>query len=120
MVAEDEAVVAVLEAAKVVGVLGDYLGGYDADSVAAGRLAGRVETLLWAQAELQVELARVSAADRFADTRALEEFLVRVRDSLRQVQDGTGKPAGLVRSGVEAVKTDMATLEGVPTTEMGG
>jgi hypothetical protein len=102
-----------------VGTLGDVLGGYDAESVAAGRLAGRVEVLLWAQAELQVEIVRVKAADRFADTRALEEFLIRVRDSIRAVQDGTGDPAGLVRTGVEAAKIETATLEDVPTTEMG-
>jgi hypothetical protein len=119
MVAQDEAVVALQEAAKVVGTLGDILGGYDAASVAVGRLAGRVETLLWAQAELQVELSRMRSTDRFADTRALEDFLVRVQDSLRQVQDGTGDPAGLVRSGVEAVKVETDTLEIVPTTEMG-
>ena len=109
-----------IAAARVAGNLGDVLGGLDEVSVATGRLAGRVEVLLWMQAELQIELDRLRTTDRFADTRGLEDFLVRVRDSLKSVQDGTGAWAGLIRSGLEAVNVGTAADEGVPDTEMGG
>lgn len=96
--------------------------GGDLDPVAvdAGRLAGRVEVLLWAQSELQVELDHLRATDRFADTRGLENFLARVKDSLLAVQDGTGAWAGLVRSAVEAARVVGAAAEAVPDEEMGG
>lgn len=108
-----------LAAARVAGTVGDVLGGLHEECVAAGRLAGRVETLLWAQSELQVQLAAASL-DRFADTRALEEFLVRVQDSLRNVQDGSGAWDGLVRSVVEDSEMERAAGEGVPAPDMGG
>lgn len=111
---------AVVAAAMVSGTVGDVLAGLDPAAVAAGRLAGRVETLLWAQGELQVELDQLKATDRFADTRALEDFLVRVRDSLRNVQDGSGEWAGLVRSLMAVPETVAGAEETPPGTEMGG
>ena len=83
-------------------VLTERLNAVELDPVAvdAGRLAGRVEVLLWAQSELQLELAELQRTDRFADTRQLENFLKRVQDSLVAVQDGSGTWAGLIRSGV--------------------
>lgn len=108
-----------IDAARVAGTVGDALGGLHSECVAQGRLAGRVETLLWAQSELQVQLAEASL-DRFADTRALEEFLVRVQDSLRNVQDGSGAWDGLVRSVVEDSEMERAAGEGVPAPDMGG
>lgn len=116
---EDEDAAARIAAAHVVGTPGDVLGGLDEASVAAGRLAGRVDVLTWAQAELQRLLTHTRLADRFADTRPLEEFLVRVQDSLRSVQDGTGEWAGLVRTDVgESVGTPVG-LEGPPSVEDG-
>lgn len=109
---------AVLVAARVAGTVGDVLGGMDPVSVAAGRLAGRVETLLWAQGELQLELERLRE-DRFADTRQLESFLLRVQDSLARVQDGSGTWDGLVRTAVDASVAGGTAVEGVPDTEMG-
>jgi hypothetical protein len=107
-------------AARLAGNVGDVLGGLDDESVNVGRLAGRVETLQWAQAELQLALDRWRALDRFADTRGLEDFLVRVQDSLRAVQDGSGAWAGLVRSVVGDPEAATESGEGVPDREMGG
>lgn len=103
-------------------VLSERLLAAELDPVAvdAGRLAGRVEVLMWCQAELQLELAHLMATDRFADTRQLENFLVRVQDSLKAVQDGSGAWAGLVRSAVDASGAGGTATEGVPDTEMGG
>lgn len=88
-------------------------------SVDAGRLAGRVEVLMWAQAELVVELEYWARTDRFADLRGLEAFLGRVRDSLMSVQDGTGAWAGLVRTGVDVAGLVGGADEAPPTEEMG-
>lgn len=103
-----------------VGATGLSGGSLDPVAVDAGRLAGRVEVLLWAQSELQVELDLLRATDRFADTRGLENFLARVKDSLLAVQDGTGAWAGLVRTAVGAVDTGGTAAEAVPEAEMGG
>lgn len=96
------------------------IGDLDPVAIDAGRLAGRVEVLLWCQSELQLELAQTAVADKFADLRALEAFLLRVQDSLARVQDGSGTWAGLVRSGMEAAGVGTGTEEVVPDTEMGG
>lgn len=69
---------------------------YDEGSVAVGILTGRIETLKWAQGEIDRIIERWKLTDRFADTRALEEFLALVRDNLRTVQDGSGEAAELV------------------------
>jgi hypothetical protein len=106
-------------AARVAGNLGDVLGGLDSASVDAGRLAGRVETLLWCQSELQLRLAQWRR-DQFADTRALEDMLTTVQDSLRAVQDGSGAWAGLVSSVVGESDTGRAEGMPVPEAEMGG
>ena len=90
----------------------------DEVSVSAGRLAGRVETLLWAQAELQSDIERLKATDRFADTRGLENFLLRVQDSLRAVQDGSGGWDGLVRSDVGGVTVETVAGNPIPTQEV--
>lgn len=95
------------------------VGELDPVAVDAGRLAGRVDVLLWCQSELQVELDRWKQTDRFADLRGLEQFLVRVQDSLRQVQDGSGTWAGLVRTGVEAAGVVRSADEAAPDHEMG-
>lgn len=96
------------------------VGDLDPVAVDAGRLAGRVEVLLWCQSELQLELALVRSTDRFADTRAIETFLVRVQDSLKQVQDGSGTWSGLVRTAVEAAEAGGTAVEAVPDNEVGG
>lgn len=103
-------------AARIAGNVGDVLGGLDPGSVAAGRLTGRVEVLTWAQAEIQLSLEAWRAADRFADTRALEEFLLRVQDSLRAVQDGSGEWAGLVRSDLGGTEAGATTDNVAPET----
>lgn len=108
-----------LKAAIVAGTLGDVLGGLHEDCVNTGRLAGRVETLLWAQAELQLELDLLCKTDRFADTRQLENFLKRVRDSLRAVQDGSGAWGGLIRSSVEDTNVGGTAVGPVPSVRMG-
>lgn len=100
--------------------VGDVVGGLHEACVETGRLAGRVEVLLWAQTELQVELDLLTSTDRFADTRALENFLKRVRDSLARVQDGSGDPSGLIRSDLGVVGTGGTAAEAVPGVEMGG
>lgn len=110
---------AALAAARVAGNIGDVLGGLDAVSVNAGRLSGRVEVLMWCQAELQVLLDRWKLTDRFADTRALEEFMNRVKDSLTLVQDGSGAWAGLARSLVGEVRMGPDGPEPVPTDTVG-
>lgn len=96
------------------------IGDLDPVAVSAGRLAGRVEVLLWAQTELQVELANLVAMDKFADPRGLEAFLARVRDSLVSVQDGSGAWAGLVRTAVEVSDTGGTADQVVPSGDMGG
>ena len=89
------------------------LGDLDPVAVDAGRLAGRVEVLLWCQTELQVELDTLVATDRFADTRGLENFMSRVKDSIKAVQDGSGSWAGLVRTAVEAAEASgLEVLDG--------
>jgi hypothetical protein len=95
------------------------IGDLDPVAIDVGRLAGRVDVLLWAQSELQVELGLLKTTDRFADTRALESFLDRVRDSLVAVQDGSGAWGGLVRTAVDTAETEGTALEGVPSTDMG-
>lgn len=96
--------------------------GAELDPVAinAGRLAGRVETLLWAQVELEALIRDTAAADRFADTRGLELFLDRVRDSLSRVQDGSGSWAGLVRTVLGEPETPAGEGTVPPDAEMGG
>lgn len=96
------------------------IGDLDPVAVDAGRLAGRVDVLLWCQTELQQEIAAVQASDRFADTRALETFLVRVQDSLKAVQDGSGTWAGLVRTAVDAAEAGGTLASALPDTENGG
>lgn len=88
-------------AARLAGTVGDVLGGIDEDSHNIGRLAGRVEVLKWAETNAKVILANVQSADRFADTRAMEEFIRLVQDSLTAVQNGTGDWAGLIPTVVE-------------------
>jgi hypothetical protein len=105
---------AALVAARVAGTVGDVLGGMDEASAVTGRLAGRVETLLWCQSEVQLLLEQWKAQDRFADTRPLEDFLNRVRDSLRAVQDGTGAVDGLVRTVVADLDVGSPEAEAVP------
>jgi hypothetical protein len=104
-----------LDAARVAGKVGDALGGLDQASLDAGRLTGRVETLLWCQRELQLRLARMLEADRFADPRPLEDFLGAVRDSLTAVQDGSGNPAGFVSSPLGDVDTGKVESGPVPS-----
>lgn len=113
-----EAESAALAAARLAGTIGDVLGGLDEPSVAAGRLAGRVEVLLWAQTELQLQLERM-VVDRFADTRGVSEFLLRVQDNLRAVQDGSGALGELVVSVVEGPSLVRGEAEGPPGAEMG-
>jgi hypothetical protein len=104
-----------LVAARVAGNVGDVLGGLDEASVTAGRLAGRVEVLLWCQEQIQLSLRVWSERDRFADLRAMEELLATVRDSLAAVQDGSGNPAGLVRTDLAAYTVGGSAVEGVPS-----
>lgn len=120
MVAENDDAEAVRAAALLSGTLGDVLAGYDKESVDVGRLAGRVETLAWAESEIKLELGLVRANDKYADTRGLESLLARVRDSLRAVQDGSGAWAGFVRSQLEDVGTRSSLSESPPDGPMGG
>lgn len=110
-----EATAALSSQLSTVAAIGDL----DPVAIDAGRLAGRVEVLLWCQSELQAELALLQATDRFADTRAIETFLVRVQDSLKAVQDGSGTWAGLVRTAVEAAQAD-GTRESAPPGDEDG
>lgn len=96
-----------------VDVVGDAAGGLDAASVRHGRLSGCVDTLLWIQQELQLKLEKASA-DRFADTRPLLALLATVQDSIRQVQDGTGDPNGLVRTIVGEQVTPGGVTDEIP------
>ena len=108
-----------LRDARLAGTVGDVLGGLHEPSVNVGKLAGRVEVLEWAQTELQISMAEVRSNDRFADTRALEEFLKRVQDSLVRVQDGSGSWAGLIRTVVVDTDPEPAGEQGVPDVSMG-
>lgn len=91
----------------------------DSADVATGRLAGRVEVLLWMQNEIQVSLREWDARDKFADLRALNELLALVQDSLAGVQDGSGTWAGLIRRDLVVPSTGPG--EGIvpPGAEMG-
>jgi hypothetical protein len=109
-----------LDSARVAGTTGDVLGGIDEASAEVGRARGRVETLLWAQNELQGQLESWAAVDRFADLRALQAFLVLVQDNLRIAQDGTEGWPGFARTVVEAAEVASDLPEAVPGTEMGG
>jgi len=99
--------------------LGDVLGDVDSASYEMGRLSGMVEVLTWCQTELQLQLDRMALVP-FSDTRGVDEFLSRVRDSLRTVQDGSGEPVGLAPSVLGDPETGIPEGDSIPEGEIGG
>ena len=88
-----EAAAVGLDAARVAGTVGDVLGGIDEHSREIGHRAGRVDTLLWMQEQLQLLLRSWGEADRFADLRPLQEALTLVQDTLKLIEAESKGPA---------------------------